>query len=72
MLIIRPNKKYNDYSIIQWSFSFQDLNKHPNQENYKELLETIYPLYKGKNKILYVWTVGDKFLDKSTVTLEGF
>ena len=72
LLLIRPNKKYNDYSIIQKSFSFQDLNKHPDQENYKELLETIYPLYTGKNKILYVWTVGDKFLDTSTVTLEGF
>ena len=71
LLILRPDKKYNDYSIIQYSFKFQDLNKHPDQESYKELLE-YNPLYTGKNKILYLWTVGDEFLDNSTFTLEGF
>ena len=71
LLMFRPNKKYNDFSIVQYSFSFQDLSKHFNQKMYKEMLYE-YPLYTGKNKILYLWTVGDKFLDTSTIILEGF
>jgi len=71
LLIMRPTQKYNDFSIIKKNFKFTDLSKDYFQDQYKEIFYD-FPLYTGKNKILYLWNIGDKFLDDTTFILEGF